>query len=78
MSLGTKNRQQQTADQCKQHLRQKHMDKLVLVEEFVHEFEGSGKERDLTKWGQFADASHNPSAMLERLDDYFAKWLDPD
>jgi hypothetical protein len=42
MSLGTKNRQIQTADQCKQQLRHKHMDKLVLVEQFIHKIEGSG------------------------------------
>jgi hypothetical protein len=77
MSLGTKNRQQQTAEQCKAHLRHKHMDKLVLVEEFIHEFEGSGKERDITKWGQFTDASHIQAEMLKRLDDHFEKWLNP-
>jgi len=77
MSLGTKNRQQQTAEQCKAHLRQKHMDKLVLVEEFIHELEGSGKDRDLTKWGQFTDASHIQAEMLKRLDEQFDKWLNP-
>ncbi len=77
MSLGTKNRQQQTVDGCKQHLRHKHADKLVLVEEFIYEFEGSGKERDITKWGQFTDASHVQEEMLKRLDEHFDKWLNP-
>jgi hypothetical protein len=77
MSLGTKNRQQQAADQCKQHLRQKHIDKLVLVEEFIHELEGSGRERDISKWRQFADASHIGAEMLNRLDEHFDNWLNP-
>jgi hypothetical protein len=77
MSLGTKNRQQQTADQCKQHLRQGHLDKLVLVEEFIHEWEGAGKNRDITTWGQFTDASHIQAEMLKRLDEHFDQWLNP-
>ena len=77
MGVGTKHRLQQTSDQCKEHLRGKHMDKLVLVEEFIHELEGSGKERDITKWGQFTDASHIQSEMLKRLDEHFEKWLNP-
>ena len=77
MSLGTKNRQIQTADVCKQHLRHKHADKLVLVEEFIGEFEGSGKERDITKWAQFTDASHVQEEMLKRLDEHFDSWLNP-
>lgn len=77
MSLGTKNRQIQTADVCKQHLRDRHMDKLVLVEEFIDEFEGSGKERDITKWGQFTDASHIQAETLKRLDEHFGQWLNP-
>jgi len=77
MSLGTKNRQIQTADLCKQHLRDKHMDKLVLVEEFVHEIEGSGKERDITKWGQFTDASRIQEQTFQRLDEHFEAWLNP-
>ena len=77
MSLGTKHRQQQSADVCKQHLREKHRDKLVLVEEFVHDVEGSGKERDITKWGRFADASQIQYEMLKRLDEHFDQWLNP-
>jgi hypothetical protein len=33
--LGTKNRQKQTADICKQHLREKYRDQRGLVEEFI-------------------------------------------
>jgi hypothetical protein len=77
MSLGTKNRQQQTAEQCKQHLRQKYRDQRVLVEEFIQEIEGSGKDGDITKWGKFTDASRIQDAMLTRLDDEFERWLNP-
>ena len=55
MGLGTKNRQKQTADICKQHLREKYRDKLGLVEEFIVEFEGARKDCDITRWGQFTD-----------------------
>jgi hypothetical protein len=53
MGLGTKNRQKQTADICKQHLRDKYRDKLGLVEEFIVEIEGAPKNCDATCWGQF-------------------------
>ena len=43
MGLGTKNRQRQTADLCKQHLREKYPNKLALVEEFIVEIEGPPK-----------------------------------
>jgi hypothetical protein len=49
MGLGTKNRQKQTADVCKQHLREKYREKLGLVEEFIVEIEG--KNCDATRWG---------------------------
>jgi hypothetical protein len=52
MGLGTKNRQKQRADICKQHLREKYRDKLGLVEEFIVEFEGACKDCDVTRWGQ--------------------------
>src|SRR5258708_18761062 len=39
MGLGTKNRQKQTADICKQHLREQYRDQRGLVEEFILEFE---------------------------------------
>jgi hypothetical protein len=77
MSLGTKNRQQQTAHVCRQHLREKRQDKLALVEEFIAEIEGTGKNHDLAKWNQFADASWKNDEMLKRLDAAFEKWLNP-
>jgi hypothetical protein len=77
MSLGTKNRQIQTADVCRQHLREKHADKLGLVEEFIAEIEGTGKNHDIANWGKFADASWNHETMLNRLDHDFDKWLNP-
>jgi hypothetical protein len=55
MGLGTKNRQKQTADICKQHLREKYPDKLGFVEEFIVEIEGPLKNCDVTRWGQFTD-----------------------
>jgi hypothetical protein len=55
MGLGTKNRQKQTAELCKQHLRQRYSDKLGLVEEFIVEIEGPSKNSDVTRWGQFTD-----------------------
>jgi hypothetical protein len=55
MGLGTKNRQKQTADICKQHLREKYRDQLRLVEEFIVEIEGTPKNCDVTRWGQFTD-----------------------
>jgi response regulator RpfG family c-di-GMP phosphodiesterase len=77
MALGTKNRQQQTADLCKQHLRENHMRQLGLVEEFIQEIEGTGKNHDVGKWGQYADASWKNDEMLKRLDAAFEKWLNP-
>jgi hypothetical protein len=55
MGLGTKNRQKQTADICKQHLREKYRDKRGLVEEFILEFEGARKNCDVTRWDRFTD-----------------------
>jgi hypothetical protein len=77
MGLGTKNRQNQTAEICKQHLRETHKDRLGLVEEFIAEFEGTGKNQDLTRWGRFADMRGIKEEMIERLDEYFDKWLNP-
>jgi hypothetical protein len=77
MGLGTKNRQSQTAEICKQHLRDKHREKLGLVEEFIHEVEGTGKSRDVTRWSQFADLKDVKEEMIGRLDAHFEKWLNP-
>jgi len=77
MGLGTKNRQKQTAELCKQHLRENNPGKLALVEEFIHEIEGTGKEHDITRWGQLTDTAHDDDEMLKRLDVAFEKWLNP-
>jgi hypothetical protein len=47
------------------------------VEEFIVEIEGTGKNHDVAKWGQFADASWKDDEMLKRLDAEFVKWLNP-
>ena len=73
MGLGTKNRQKQTADICKQHLREKYRDQRGLVEEFILEFEGDRKNYDLIRWDRFTDIKE----MLKRLEAYFEKWFSP-
>ena len=77
MSLGTKNRQKQTADLCKQHLREKYADKLGLVEEFIVEIEGSSQHPDVTRWGQFTDIKDIKKEMFDRLERKFEDWLNP-
>jgi hypothetical protein len=77
MSLGTKNRQKQTADMCKQHLREKYPDKLELVEEFIVEIEGPANNSDVTHWGQFTDIKDIKKEMFQRLGAQFEKWLNP-
>jgi len=78
MGLGTKNRQNQTAELCKDHLRTMYRAQMVLVEDFVREIEGVGAASDPAKWGQFTDASRNLDAMLTRLDERFNNWLNGD
>ena len=77
MGFGTKNRQKQTADICKQHLREKYRDRLQLVEEFIVEIEGAPKSCDVTRWGQFTDIKDIKKEMLKRLEAHFEKWLNP-
>ena len=77
MALGTKNRQQQSAEICKLHLREKNPDNLRLVNEFIVEIEGTGKNHDVSNWGRFADASWKNDEMLKRVDAEFEKWLNP-
>jgi hypothetical protein len=77
MGLGTKNRQKQTADICKQHLREKYRDQRELVEEFFLEFEGAGKNSDVTCWERFTDIKDIKKEMLSRLEAHFEKWLNP-
>jgi len=77
MGLGTKNRQKQTADTWKQHLRQKYPDKLALVEEVIVEIEGPPQNCDLTRWGQFTDIKGIKKEMFRRLEIQFENWLNP-
>ena len=77
MGIGTKNREKQTAETCKRHLREKYRDLGELVEEFISEFEGAGKNCNLTRWGQFTGVRGIDKEMLERLDAHFQEWLNP-
>ena len=77
MALGTKNRQSETSQVCKQHLREAHPDKSGLVEEFIVEIEGAGRTHDATRWLRFSDASWKHAEMLKRLDREFETWLNP-
>jgi hypothetical protein len=76
-SVGTKNRQKQTADLCKQHLREKYPDELDLVEEFIVEIEGSPKNCDVTRWDQFTDIKDIKKEMFQRLETQLGNWLNP-
>jgi hypothetical protein len=75
MGLGTKNRHKQTADICKQHLREQYRDKLGLVEEFIVEIEGAPKNCDVTRWAQFTDIKDIKKEMFKRLEIHFENWL---
>ena len=75
MGLGTKNRQKQTAELCKQHLQEKYLDKLGLVEEFIIEIEGSPKTADVIRWGQFTEIKDIKKEMFRRLEVQFENWL---
>jgi len=77
MGLGTKNRQKQTADICKQHLREKYRDKLGLVEEFIVEIEDAPNDCDVTRWCQFTDIKDIKKEMFKRLESHFENWLNP-
>ena len=77
MGLGTKNRQKQTADICKQHLREKYRAQLGLVQEFIVEIEGVPKNSDVTRWGQFTDIKDIKNEMFKRLEIHFENWLNP-
>jgi hypothetical protein len=75
MGLGTKNRQKQTAEICKQRLREKYSDKLGLVEEFIIEIEGPPNNCDVTRWGKFTDIRDIKKEMFQRLEAQFENWL---
>ena len=77
MGLGTKNRQKQTAEICKRHLREKYAANAGLVEEFILEFEGTPKNCDVSRWSQFTDIKDIKEEMLKRLEAHFEGWLSP-
>ena len=77
MALGTKNRQNQTAELCKQHLRETYRDQLGLVEEFIQEIEGPDHHQNVVSWCRFADVKRSTKEMFERLDRHFEEWLNP-
>jgi hypothetical protein len=49
----------------------------ALVEEFIVEFEGTGKDSDLTRWSSLTDIRGIEKEMLSRLDTFFETWLNP-
>jgi hypothetical protein len=75
MGLGTKNRQNQTAELCREHLRTTYASQGTLVEDFINEIEGTGKSKDILQWGQFTNMDRDTAAMLGRLDGKFNRWL---
>lgn len=77
MSIGTKNRLNQTGITCKAHLREQHAQHGALVEEFIAEIEGTGKSHDPANWSQFTDAKRSATEMLQRVDEAFEAWLNP-
>ena len=48
-----------------------------LEEEFIVEFEGTGKDSDLTRWSSLTDIRGIEKEMLSRLDAFFETWLNP-
>jgi hypothetical protein len=78
MGIGTKNRQNQTAELCREHLRSSYASHGTLVEDFIREIEGTGKAQDIQAWGRFTNMDRDPADMLGRLDETFNKWLNGD
>lgn len=79
MNLGTKNRLNQIATVCKAHLHEANPTKVALVNEFITEIEGTDGtgEGDITRWSQFTDVKRSQAEMLQRVDEAFARWLNP-
>ena len=75
MGLGTKNRQNQTAELCREHLRSAYPAQSGLVEDFILETEGSGKTKDPLQWAHFTNLARNNAEMFGRLDVKFRRWL---
>ena len=78
MGIGTKNRQNQTAELCREHLRSSYASHGTLVEDFIREIEGTGKAQDILVWGLFTNMDRDTADMLGRLDETFNKWLNGD
>jgi len=78
MGIGTKNRQNQTAELCREHLRSSYASHGTLVEDFIREIEGTGKAQDILVWGRFTNMDRDTADMLGRLDETFNKWLNGD
>jgi len=77
MSIGTKNRLSQTGSLCKAHLREQFTKEGTLVDEFIAEIEGSGKNADPNAWAKFTDAKRDNAEMLSRVSAAFSAWLNP-
>jgi len=77
MSIGTKNRQNLIGTTCKAHLREQFGQHGTLVEEFIAEIEGSGKNADPNAWTKFTDAKRDNAEMLKRVGAAFDGWLNP-
>ncbi len=73
MGLGTKNRLLQTANDCKNHLRALFPAQLELVNEFIAEIEGGG--RDHMAWDRFSDLKRSRAELLVRVEAEFREWL---
>ena len=48
---------------------------MALVEEFIVEIEGAGKNRNVSNWGEWRDIKDGQEEMLKRLDFAFERWL---
>lgn len=77
MSLGTKNRLNLIGTTCKAHLRERFSAQGALLEEFISEIEGTGKNADPNAWGKFTDAKRDNAMMLQRVGAAFEAWLNP-
>ena len=76
MLIGSRNRQIQTTELCKEYLRQKYETELLFVEAFIIETEGTGTKRHGAHWGEFTDSSWKNEELLIRLGEHFEKWLE--
>lgn len=57
--------------------RTKYRPKLALGNEFIEEFEGTGKDRDIIRWSQLTAMSGVQAEMPQRLNECFERWLNP-